>query len=76
MKPLFVAAVIGPTLVAGGVLMAGDFSATRVASPQSAGASGPVRQAAALTGATFEMGYSSEVKGQPPINFRNGGSNG
>ena len=47
MKPLFVTAVIGSALVAGGVLMAGDFSGARVTSPQSAGASGLVQQAAA-----------------------------
>ncbi len=47
MKPLFIAAIFAPALVVGGVLMAGDFSFARVASPQSAGASGPVRQAAA-----------------------------
>ena len=120
MKPLFVAAVIGSALVAGGVLMAGDFKAALVASPRSADASGPVQQAAAserkvalqvdsmycascpyivkqslaavpgvkgvsvsfrdktaivtfdgartnvaaLTDATFEMGYPSEVKSQ------------
>ncbi len=119
MKPLFLAAIIGSALVAGGVFVAGDFGVARVASPQSAGASGPVRQAAtertvtlgldnmycascpyivkqslaavpgvndvsvwfgnktavvtfdgartdvtALTDATFEMGYPSEVKSQ------------
>jgi mercuric ion binding protein len=47
MKPAFLAAVIAPALVAGGVFMAGDFSAARVASPPSVGASGPVQQAAA-----------------------------
>ena len=113
-------------------MMAGDFSVARVASPKSAGASGPVQQAAAsertvtlqvdnmycascpyivkrslaavpgvkgvsvsfrdktaivtfdsartnvaaLTDATFEVGYRSEVKSQQPIDFRNGGSNG
>ena len=119
MKPLFFAAVVGSALVAGGVFVAGDFSAARVASPRSADASGPVQQAAvgrtvtlqvdnmycascpyivkqslaavpgvkdvsvsfrnktaivtfddtqtnvaALTDATFEMGYPSEVKSQ------------
>ncbi len=119
MKLVFLAAVIGSALVAGGVFVAGDFSVARVASPQSAGASGPVPQAAAdrtvtlqvdnmycascpyivkrglaavpgvndvsvsfrnktaivtfddtqtnvaaLTDATFEMGYPSEVKSQ------------
>ncbi len=120
MKPLLVAAVVGSALVAGGVFMAGDFSVARVASPQSVGASGAARQAAAsertvtltvdnmycascpyivkqslaavpgvkdvsvsfrnktaivtfddtqtnvaaLTDATFEMGYPSEVKSQ------------
>lgn len=120
MKPLFVSAIIGSALVAGGVLIAGDLSGARVASSQSAGASGPVQQAAAnertvtlqvgnmycpscpyivkqslaavlgvkdvsvsfrnktaivtfddtqtnvaaLTDATFEMGYPSEVKSQ------------
>ena len=39
MKPLFVAAVIGSALIAGGVLMAGDFKAALVASPRSADAS-------------------------------------
>ncbi len=47
MKPLILAAVIGSALVAGGVFMAGDFSAARVASPSSAGTSGLVQQAAA-----------------------------
>ena len=120
MKPLFFVAMIGPALVAGGVFVADDFSVARVAAPQSAGASGPVQQAAAtertvtlavdnvycascpyivkqslaaapgvkgvsvslrnttaivtfdgartnvaaLTDATFEMGYPSEVKSQ------------
>ncbi len=44
MKPLFFAAVIGSTLVAGGVFVAGDLSAARVASPRAADASGPVRR--------------------------------
>ncbi len=47
MKPLYFAAAIGLALGAGGVFMADDFSVARVASPQSAGASGPVQQAAA-----------------------------
>ncbi len=50
MKPLFFTAVIAPALVAGGVFVAGDFGVARVASPQSVGASGPVRQAAATEG--------------------------
>ena len=48
MKPLFVSAIIGSALIAGGVLIAGDLSGVRVASSQSAGASGPVQQAAAI----------------------------
>ena len=47
MKHLLIAAVIGTALVAAGVLAAGNFSAARVASPQSPSASGPVQQAAA-----------------------------
>ncbi len=48
MKPLYFAAVIAPALVAGGVFVAGDFNVAPVAAPQSAGASGPVQQAAAI----------------------------
>ncbi len=47
MKPQFFAAITAPALVAGGVFVAGDFSVARVAAP---------------TGATFEMGYPSEVE--------------
>ncbi len=47
MKPLLFAAVIAPALAAGGVFVAGDFNVAPVA---------------ALTDATFEMGYPSEVK--------------
>lgn len=46
MKPAFLVAAIASALVVGGVFMAGDFSAARVASPPSVGASGPARQAA------------------------------
>jgi hypothetical protein len=40
MKPLFVAAVIAPALVAGGAFVAGDFSVARVVSPQNGGSHG------------------------------------
>jgi len=46
MKPLLIAAAIGSALVVGGVLTVGDFGVARVASPQSPGTSGLVRQAA------------------------------
>jgi len=46
MKAIFLAAVIAPALVAGGVLVAGEISDALVASPRSVGASGPVQQAA------------------------------
>lgn len=120
MKPLYVAAIVGSALVAGGVFAAGDFSGARVVASQSTAVGGPVKPVAtadrtvmlqvenmycascpyivkrslaavpgvkdvsvsfrdktavvtfdgartnlaALTGATFEMGYPSVVKSQ------------
>jgi len=47
MKFLLVAAAVGSALVAGGVLMSGEFNVARVDSPRSAGSGGAVQQAAA-----------------------------
>ncbi len=49
MKPILFAAIIGSALVAGGIFVIGDSGVARVASPQSAVTSVPVRQAAGRT---------------------------
>ena len=55
MKQLFVVAVIGSVLVAGGAFVAGDLSVARVTSTRSADPGGPVEQAAAGRRVTLQV---------------------